>query len=56
MEKIAGILLTIAALMATAASVAMLARFTLEGRINLLALLAITTAVALFAGLAAMVR
>lgn len=56
MERIAGILLTILALCGAAASVAMLARFTVEGKINLPALLVITTAAALFAGLSVMIN
>ena len=54
MEKIAGILVTVLALAAMAASVAMFARYTVEGRINLSALLVITTAAALLAGLIVM--
>lgn len=54
MERIAGFLLTLLALIAAATSVAMLARFTVDGRINLPALLVITTAAALLAGLGVM--
>lgn len=54
MEKFAGILVTILALAATAASVAMLARYSVDGRINLPALLTITTAAAMLAGLSVM--
>lgn len=54
MEKFAGIVMTILALAATAASVAMLARYSVDGRINLPALLIITTAAAMLAGLSVM--
>lgn len=54
MEKFAAIVVTVLALAAMAASVAMLARYSVDGRISLPALLIITTAAAMLAGLGAM--
>ncbi len=54
MEKFAAIVATVLALAAMAASVEMLARYSVGGRISIPALLIITTAAATLAGLSVM--
>jgi hypothetical protein len=54
MEKFAAIVATVLALAAMASSVEMLARYSVEGRISIPALLIITTAAATLAGLSVM--
>jgi hypothetical protein len=54
MEKFAAIVVTVLALAAMAASVVMLARYSVDGRISIPALLIITTAAAMLAGLSVM--